>query len=446
MDRERRISPVPIAPGRTQGPAVVLVGLNHRTAPIAVRERLSLAPERTNGALAELRKYVAQGVILSTCNRTEVYTVESDGQDSPQSLRRFLCDLNSLPLDGTAPHLYLYSGEAAVRHLFMVAAGMDSMIVGEYEILGQVKTAFQSAQRAGSIGPTLSRLFRHALRVGRRARVETAIGRSPVSVSHAAVELARQTLGGLSRHQVLVISAGEMGKLTARSLRDHGASRILVANRTYSRAAELAARIAGDAVLFSKVWDILPSCDVVITATGARKYVLDWNTVSWAMRQRKHRPLLLIDIALPRNIDPKVAAIPGVTLYNLDDLHLVAEASLNQRRAELDKAQAIVGQEVEKFMAWWQALGVVPALLSLQDLGEAVRQQELAEALGKLRHLRLEDRQRVEALTRAIVRGLLHRPLVSLKARPDLLSALQALFVLPGESENGSSPERGNGQ
>ncbi|MBI2916719.1 MAG: glutamyl-tRNA reductase [Chloroflexi bacterium] len=428
----------------TTGPAVTLVGLNHRTAPVEVREKLSLAPELTARALTRLRDYASQGVILSTCNRTEVYTVADNPAASQDRLRRFLFDFHSLPLDGAASCLYYYSGQEAVRHLFLVAAGLDSLIVGEYQILGQVKSAFQSAQKSGGLGPSLSRLFRHALRVGRRARFETAIGRNPVSVSHAAVELARKTLGGLSRHQVLVISAGEMGKLTAQSLRGHGASRILIANRTYSRAAQLAARIAGNAILFSKVWEALPSCDVVISATGARGYVLDWTAVSSAMHQRGHRPMLLIDIAVPRDIDPKVAYIPGVTLYDIDDLHLVAEASLAERRGELGKVQAIVDQELDKFMQWWQAQGVVPTLISLQDLGEAVRQQELAEALSKLHHLPVEERTHVEALSRAIVRGLLHRPLVAVKSHPELLSAFQALFGLPSENGAGPAPPEGN--
>ncbi len=434
-----------MAATETMAPTVALVGLNHRTAPVELREKLSLAPELTGKALARLRDYAGQGVILSTCNRTEVYTLAADPAVSQEALRRFLYDFHGLPRDGAADYLYSHSGQEAVRHLFNVAAGLDSLIVGEYQILGQVKLAFQAAQKSGSLGPSLSRLFRHALRVGRRARYETAIARNPVSVSHAAVELARSALGGLGQHQVLVISAGEMGQLTARSLREHGASRILIANRTYSRAAALAARIAGAAILFSKVWEALPSCDVVISATGARGYVLDKKTVESAMRQRQHRPMLLVDIAVPRDIDPEVATIPGVTLYDIDDLHLVAEASLNERRGELGKVQAIVDQELAKFMLWWRAQGVVPALISLQDVGESVRQQELAEALGKLRHLTPEERAHVEALSRAIVHGLLHQPLVSVKAHPELLSAFQSLFGL--QSENGTHPpEPGDGK
>jgi glutamyl-tRNA reductase len=393
---------------------VITVGVSHKTAPVEVRERLALLPEELPPALEALGRLMPEGAILTTCNRTEVYAITEDARQA-EALAAFLASVHGLDLDALRPSLYRYEQEQAVQHLFSVACGIDSMILGETEIMGQVRGALVAASEAERVSKTLSRLFHHALRTGRRARVETAISRHGLSVSYAAVQMARQVFGGLERCRVLVISAGEAGKLTAKTLRDSGAAEVGVANRTRPRAAALAQELGGRVVEFEAIGPALADFDIVISATASARYVLPADLVARAMERRAGRPLCLIDIAVPRDVDPESRKIPGVYLYDIDDLEAVTLASRAEREREVAKVEVIVAEETARFMAWLQGLHAVPVIKALRQRAEALRVRELEKALGRLQDLSPEERAQVEALSHAITRKLLHDPIVALK-------------------------------
>ena len=412
---------------------IVSIGINHRTAPVEVRERVTMLGEELPGALTALKGRVDEGAVLSTCNRTEVYALVPDARAGVDTLKGFLAETHGLSLDELAPYLYTHTHRDAARHLFAVASGIDSMILGESEILGQVRDALVAASDAGLVGTPLSRLFHWAMRTGRRAREETAISRHTVSVSFAAVQMARQVFGGLDQCRVLVISAGEAGKLTAKGLRNAGAREIGVANRTRDRAAVLAAELKGRTVDFERIGEALVDFDIVISATASTRYVLMKNTVAGAMEARRGRPLCLIDIAVPRDIDPDSGLIEGVHLYDIDDLEAVSLAGLEERRKSVSQVNGIIDDEVERFMRWLHSLEAVPVIKSLQERAEELRRRELQKTLGKLQHLSPEDRERIDTLTRALTRKLLHDPIVTLKSQGQhkgYIEAARELFRL----------------
>ena len=389
---------------------IVVIGINHKSAPVEVRERVALLEEELPSALAHSARFFPEAVILSTCNRTEVYATAPDTQAGGDALKAFLADYHRISPDEFLPHLYVHSQEEAARHLFSVSSGIDSMILGETEILGQVRDALAEASKAERIGMTLSRLFHSALRTGRKAREQTGVSRHAVSVSYAGVQMARQVFGGLEQCRVLVISAGEAGKLTAKSLRDSGAHEIAVANRTYSRAASLAAELGGRPLDFERIQEALVDYDIVISATASARYVLPKEAVAQAMEHRNGRPLCLIDIAVPRDIDPDSRLIENVYLYDIDDLEALSLANMGERRKSVAQVESIIDGEVERFTQWLLALKAVPIIKSLRQKAEALRQRETAKTLAKLQRLSPEDRDRVEALTKAITRKLLHDP------------------------------------
>ena len=415
---------------------IVVIGINHKSAPVEVRERVALLEEELPSALAQSARYVPEAVILSTCNRTEIYATAPDPQTGCDALKAFLADYHRISSNEFAPHLYIHSQEEAARHLFAVASGIDSMILGETEILGQVRDALAEASKAERIGMPLSRLFHCALRTGRKAREQTAVSRHAVSVSYAGVQMARQVFGGLEQCRVLVISAGEAGKITAKSLRDSGAREIAVANRTYSRAVSLAAELGGRPLDFERIGEALVDYDIVISATASARYVLLKETVAQAMEHRNDRPLCLIDIAVPRDIDPDSRLIENVYLYDIDDLEALSLANMGERRKAVAQVESIIDGEVERFMQWLLSLKAVPVIKSLQSKAESVRRRETAKSLAKLQHLSPEDRERVGALTRAITKKLLHDPIVSLKAQGECkgyIDAARDLFRLEEE-------------
>ena len=413
---------------------IVAIGLNHKTAPVEVRERVALLEEELPSALRELSRFAPEGAIISTCNRTELYACAPGAGVGVHRLQEFLADYHRLSLDGLRPFLYSYSQEEAARHLFGVASGIDSMILGETEVLGQVRDALVAASSAGMVGVPLSRLFHAALRTGRKAREQTGISRHAVSVSSAAVETARQLFNGLERCRVLVISAGEAGKLTAKSLRDGGAADIGVANRSPARAVALAQELGGRAVDFEGIGEALVDYDIVISATASARFVLPAQTVADAMARRDGRPLCLIDIAVPRDVDPESRKIEGVYLYDIDDLEAVSLANMAERSKAVTQVQRVVDGEVHRFMDWLRSLEAVPVIKSLRGKAELLRQRETDKSLRKLRHLPAEDRERVEALTKAIVRKLLHDPILSLKGQgKGYIDAARELFRLEGE-------------
>lgn len=411
---------------------VLLVGISHHTAPVEVRERFALSSDDGDRMLRSLLEYVPHGAVLATCNRTEIYTTVRNAEVGTSHLRRFLSTWSGMPLDDVSGHLYSASHDKAARHLFRVAAGLDSMILGEEQILGQVRDAMQLAQVHNSLDPALYTLFRHALRSGKAARTRTAISRKAVSVSAAAVSLARDFFGSLAACHVLVISAGEAGKLTARSLADSGAASLTVTSRTYDRAAALAASLGGRAAPFEDLLKTLAQADIVVSSTSAPGYVLGPAAVRAAQAERQGRPLLLVDIAVPRDIDPAVAAVPGVVLKNLDDLQRLADANLDGRRQEVAKVEALVNHEVQLFVNWWSRRDVIPTVAALRNRADAIRKAELERTLGRL-NLTDAERARIDAMTNAIVKKILHQPLTYLKANPDeqgYVEAVRALFAL----------------
>ena len=416
---------------------VSLVGISHKTAPIAVREHFALAAAELPGALALLRERYSGAAVISTCNRTEVYTIGPRGIGDPRAVVALLAEAKGVaPIEG-AP-FYALSGKDATRHLFRVAAGIESMVIGESEILGQVRAAFAAATLAGTQNVALSRLFHTAIRVGRRARSQTHIGRYAVSVSSTAVGLARSTLGEMAGKTVLVVSAGEAGKLTARSLRESGVARLLVTNRRPERATELAAELGGAAVPFAELDACLEQSDIVISSTGSEQFVIGRDIVERVMARRPKRPLVMIDIAVPRDIDPMVREVPGVHLYDIDGLQGIAQAHINLRKSEVVHVEEIIDEAVVKFGEWMRTLEVVPTIAALRAQAEVVRAAEMERTLSKT-NLSAADRKRIEAMTSAIVKKLLHDPIARLKTAGDgerYVEAVRALFALDGADED----------
>ncbi|MBI2940743.1 MAG: glutamyl-tRNA reductase [Chloroflexi bacterium] len=414
---------------------LVAVGLNHRTAPVAVRERFAFAQAQLVEALGVLPAYVAEGTILSTCNRTEVYAVADQAGEARARCLQFLVDFHGLSPGDVEPHVYAHENEDAARHLFRVAAGLDSMVLGEPQILGQVRQAYEAASRHECLGAILSSLFRSALHVGKLVRTETDIGRHAVSLSYAAVELARSIFGDLARCCVLVVGAGEMGKLTARTLVDCGAGAVLVANRTLARAEELAGRFGGQAVPFDDLSAALARADIVISSTDAPGFIIDAAQVRQAMARFRHnRPLFLVDIAVPRDVDPAVQQVSGVYLYNVDDLQAICEANRGERQREVRKVEALIDLEVGRFRHWWQTLEVLPTVADLRNHAERIRQAEVARALARLGPLTEREVFTIDAMSKAIVNKLLHVPTTRLKEQPatahEYIHVLRYLFGL----------------
>lgn len=423
---------------------IVAIGINHRTAPVEIRERVTLLEDGLTAAAAQLGSHVAEGAVLSTCNRTEIYATVGDAASGLSALKRFLSSYSGLPIHELEPYLYTHTQNEAVRHLFAVASGIDSQILGETEILGQVRDALVLSSAAGVVGVPISRLFHAALRTGRMAREQTAISRQAVSVSSAGVHMARQVFGGLDRCKVLVISAGEAGALTARCLKDAGASGIAVANRTRAKAVELALELGGHTIDFEDVPRALVDFDVVISATASSRYVLSGDAVAKAMERRDNRALCLIDIAVPRDIDPDSRKVKNVYLYDIDDLEAASLSGLKERQKSVAQVERIVGAETDKFMQWLGSLEVVPVVRALHEKAERIRQRELKKSLARLDHLLPDDQARVEALTIALTNKLLHDPITSLKgegSRAGNIDAARKLFRLPVEGEPPPIPQ-----
>jgi glutamyl-tRNA reductase len=387
---------------------LVLVGTSHHHAPVEVRERVALDGAAAASLARRLAEAGGEAVCLSTCNRTEVYLVDEDGDAAERRAEAALAELAG---GGIESVLYRLHDEAAALHVFRVAAGLDSMVPGEGEILGQVRAAYE----AGATGPVLDRLFRQALYAGKKVRAETAISESPTSVASAAAALAQQVFGELGGRSVLVIGAGQTGELTARNLAKRGARIAAVANRSDERSDELARRFGARAVALEDVASVLPGADVVVSSTSAPGFVLAFDQVEAARARRKGLPLLLIDIAVPRDLDPAIHELEGCYLYDIDDLESVVEASLAGRRDEAVRAESIVGAEAERFAAWHASLEVVPAISELREHAEAIRAGELARAENVLARLSENERRLVESMTAGIVNKLLHLPTVRLK-------------------------------
>jgi glutamyl-tRNA reductase len=418
---------------------IVVVGLSHHTAPVEIRERLAFAPTAMEKPLQQMMGLpaVAEALIVSTCNRVELYAATKEPDTAIASLRRFVADFHGVVLEDVEQHLYDSQGEEAIRHLFRVASSLDSMIIGEPQILGQIKTAYGYAVEFKTAGLILNRFLHKAFSVAKRVRTETGIASNAVSVSFAAVELARKIFDRIDDKAVMIIGAGEMCELAARHFVSNGVSRVLVTNRTFERAEKLAAEFQGRAVPFEEFTEHLAQVDIILTSTGAPTFILGQRQMEEALRRRKHRPMFLIDIAVPRDIDPKVNSLDNVYLYDVDDLQGVVQANLKERQKEAHRAEAIIGEEIGQFHLWLGNLEVKPTIVALRKRLEEISAQELAKTFGNLKDLTDQQRRGVEVMTNAIVNKILHRPIMVLKRTQnesggeDYVDAVRELFDLP---------------
>jgi len=391
-----------------------LIGVNHKSAPVEVRERLAVPESRLPEAMKRLAGYpgVDEGLILSTCNRVELLAQTTNGS---VDLRGFLGNYFKVNPADLEPHLYEYREHEAIRHLFRVTASLDSMVVGEPQILGQVKEAYATARAVGAVHGQLDLLLTRAFAVAKRVRTETAVGSSAVSVASVAVELAKKIFGSLNGRQVYLVGAGKMSELAARHLLAHGAASIFVANRTYDRAFQLATKFHGQAIRFEELYDTCDRADIVITSTGAPVTIFRREHGERFLSRRKNRPMFFIDIAVPRDVDPEMNKLDGIFVYDIDDLQQAVASHVADRKKEAERAEAIVNSEVERFQARLQTLDVVPTIVSLQDHLETIRQAEIDRVRGRLGPLLPEQELAIETLTRGIVNKIMHTPISTLK-------------------------------
>ena len=426
---------------------LLAIGASHKTAPLALRERLALPEGRAVHVLSEIVAHpeIREAVAISTCNRTEIYMVVGDPVEAESAALGCVSRQVGMRPTELVSSLYSYRDEDAVRHLFEVAAGLDSMIVGEAEVLGQVKRAYELALVEGATGPVSNRLFRDAIAAGKRVRTETAIGRSHASVSSVAVDLARSLLGELSERSVLVIGAGENAELTAKALHQRGADTVFVANRRYDRAIGLAQRFGGHAVRFEDMPAKLAEADIVVSSTASPHQIVGHDELALVMEQRDGRPLLVIDIAVPRDVEPSARDLTGVTLYDMDDLQREVARKVQVLEVESTRARALVEEEAGRFARWAGSLDVVPTIAALRERADAIVSQVMRENESRWVALGDEDRARVELLARAVVNRLLHEPTLRLKAAEGEESyvyaqALRELFGIDAEAGAAEAP------
>ena len=421
---------------------LALAGINHRTAPVMVREKLALRAAELPAALSDLQAHGAKEVlILSTCNRVEVSAVLNESITSDHLMERMLVGLKSLNFEELRPHLYTFEDREAIRHLFRVASSLDSMIIGEPQILGQLKQAFLQAREQGTVGNVLESVLSRAFHVAKRIRTETEIGQSAVSVSYAAVELAREIFGSLSGKRVLIVGAGKMSEGAARHLLRAGVTEILITNRTAERAREMAELFRGEVVPYELFPQRLHQVDIVLASSGAPGYVLTPAMISHAIEARRNQPMFLIDIAVPRNVDPAVNAVEHAFLYDIDDLQRIAERNLKARQEVARQAESIVSEEVDRLEAKLRARDITPTIIGLQEQLEAIRHETLDRFRPKLGAMTIAQEEALEGLTRSIINKIAHGPISEIRRHaanqtPDeagegeLLSAVRRMFRL----------------
>jgi glutamyl-tRNA reductase len=423
-----------------------LLGVNHRTAPVEIRERFAIPESRLAEATDRLMHHpgVEEGMIVSTCNRVELLVSSSNGRID---LRAFLKEYFRTDLAPYEEHLYELNQREAVRHVFRVAASLDSMIVGEPQVLGQVKEAYAVARGVGAIHSNLNVVITRAFAVAKRVRHETQVGSSAVSVASVAVELAKKIFGSLEGKHVFLVGAGKMSELAARHLLAHGAGSIFVANRTHDRAVELAGRFQGEAIRFDQLYDTADRADIVISSTGAPHAIFRRDHGLQFLQRRKNRPMFFIDIAVPRDVDPEMNNVDGIFVYDIDDLQSVVASHLTDRKSEAERAEQIVEAEVDKCLARFSEQGIVPTIVSLQEQIETIRQAEIDRARGRLGVLTPDQEMAVDALTKAIVNKILHTPITTLKsaareeASTTLEETIRRLFNLKAEDPKKDQPK-----
>jgi glutamyl-tRNA reductase len=424
---------------------LLLVGISHKTSPLEVRERFAVSQGRLPEALRMLQTEpeFEEAVIVSTCHRVEfVLSVSSEEQDGMAGVRRFMESFYGLRYDDFAHSFYVFRDFEAVRHLFRVASGLDSMVVGEPQVLGQVKQAYVAATEAESCGGVLDAVFHRVFSVAKRVRTDTHVAEAPVSVSSAAVDLAERAFGGLHGRAIMIIGSGQMGELAARRLASKGASPLLVSNRTHEHAVALARELRGLAVQFNRIWEAMKGADIVISSTGCPHFIITREDMERLMAERRGRPLFLVDIAVPRDIDPGVSEVAGVTLVNVDGLQQVANENLRERQKAVEDAERIIADEMASFRERVNQLNVVPTIVSLRRRIEQIRLGELERTRRLFGPLSLEQERALEALTQGLVNKILHTPFTELKqaaSRPDrseFLDVVRTIFHLEDESRS----------
>ena len=422
---------------------LIVVGLSHKTAPVEIRERLAVPDSRLGEALTRLCSYpgVKEGVLLSTCNRVEVYSVVDDVETGYGRIQEFLADTHlSLSSEQLTPHLYWHTGDRAIGHIFRVAASLDSMIIGESQILGQLKDAFEVALAHKTTGVIMNKVVKKAISVAKRVRTETKISEMAVSVSYAAVELAKKIFSNLHEKTVLLVGAGEMAKLAARHLIAHGVGHVRITTRTPQHAVDLADKFGGTAVPFDQFKDDMASADIVLVSTGAAHYLIGAEDVHRAVEERMNRPMFLIDISVPRNIDPAVRHVDNAFLFDIDDLKQRVEQNRAERVQEAEKAERMVLEEVTTVLDWMKSLEVTPTIVALRNRVDDMKRAEVDKVLARLPHLSSQDRELVEGLASSIVNKLIHRTMVTLKTEvnsssgPAFVEAARRFFSLDRES------------
>ncbi len=427
-----------------------LIGVNHKSAPLEVRERLAIPEARLPDTCRDLTAYpgIEEGMVISTCNRVEIVAHTANGH---ADLRGFLHDHFHLTADELDPHLYEFREKDAVRHLFRVASSLDSMVVGEAQILGQVKEAYATARAVGAVRGQLDQLFSRAFAVAKRVRTETAVGSSSVSIASVAVELAKKIFGTLEGKKVFIVGAGKMSELAARHLMAHGCASIFVANRTYDRAIGLAQKFNGQAIRFEDLYATCDRADIVITSTGAPHAIFRREHGEQFLSRRKNRPMFFIDIAVPRDVSPEMAKLDGIFTYDIDDLQQAVTSHVADRRKEAELAEAIITGEVERFEARLHTLDVVPTIVSLQDHLETIRQAEIDRVRGRMGQLTPEQEIAIEALTRGIINKVMHTPITTLKTAAKeseattVVDVVRRLFNLQDKESRVSGEEKRSG-
>ena len=421
---------------------ILVVGLNHKTAPIEVREKVAFDGPKLDEAINMLRNsdVVKENIILSTCNRVEIYAGVNELEAGVESIKDFLSEFHTVPRDLLDTSLYIHKGEDAIRHMYRVASSLDSMVVGEPQILGQLKDAYDAALNNKTTGVFLNKLMRKSVSVAKRIRTETKIAENAVSISFAAVELAKKIFDNLATKSFMLIGAGEMAELAARHLINNGVKDVYVTNRTTARAEELAQEFRGKVILFDNFTLELRYADIVICSTGAPDYVLNKEQMHVIMKERRQKPMFIIDISVPRNIDPEINDLDNVYLYDVDNLQGIVDTNIQERSKEADKAEQIVEEEIGSFLKWTSSLTATPTIVALRNMAEDIRKAELEKTLTKMGPMEEKNIRSIEHLTATIVNKIIHPPTSALKSEEEnkeqMLDIVQKLFKLEIESDN----------
>lgn len=422
---------------------LLAIGVNHRTAPVEIREKLSFNESDLPLAMETLQntKSILENIIVSTCNRTEIYAVVDQLHTGRYYVKNFLAEWFELPLESFTNHLIIKEEDDAIEHLMCVTSGIDSMVLGETQILGQVRTSFLKAQEIGTTGTIFNELFKQAITVAKRAHAETSIGENAVSVSYAAVELGKKIFGSLKNKHIAILGAGEMGELTIKNLQGSGVGKITVLNRTFSKAEELATQFSGNAKSLQELQCTLLDVDILISSTGAKNYVIDYELMQFVERLRKGRPLFLVDIAVPRDMDPRIGDLPNMFLYDIDDMHGIVEANLEQRKHAAEEIQTMIAAEVVLFKEWIATLGVVPVITALRKKALGIQAETMASIENKMPDLTDREKKVLRKHTKSIINQLLKEPILQAKElatdskASEKLELFQSIFGIEEEVE-----------